>query len=59
MAPLTSSELAAETGLAERYLREWLSAQAAYNCIAYDPLEGDRVRLRSGGCGEKCKELKL
>ena len=36
--PLTSSELAAETGLKERYLREWLSAQAASNYITFEPM---------------------
>ena len=35
--PLTSEELAAKTGLNERYLREWLSAQAAGNLLEYDP----------------------
>ncbi len=33
---LTSSELAEKTGLYERYLREWLSAQAASNYISYN-----------------------
>jgi len=35
--PMTSAELADRTGLAERYLREWLSAQAASNYLSYDP----------------------
>lgn len=35
--PLSSGELAAKTGLHERYLREWLSAQAASNYITYHP----------------------
>src|SRR5690348_14907228 len=35
--PLTSGELAARTGLKERYLREWLSAQAASNYITFEP----------------------
>src|SRR4051812_5178423 len=35
--PLTSSELAAKTGFKERYLREWLSAQAASNYITFEP----------------------
>lgn len=35
--PMTSAELAAKTGLAERYLREWLSAQAASNYLSYNP----------------------
>lgn len=35
--PMTSKELADATGLAERYLREWLSAQAAADILTYDP----------------------
>ncbi|HVA80640.1 MAG TPA: methyltransferase domain-containing protein [Candidatus Binataceae bacterium] len=35
--PVTSDELAAKTGLSERYLREWLNAMAAAQYIAYDP----------------------
>ena len=35
--PMTSADLASKTGLAERYLREWLSAQAASNYLSYDP----------------------
>ena len=35
--PLSSGELAARTGLKERYLREWLSAQAASNYITFEP----------------------
>ncbi len=38
--PLTSSELAQVTGLDERYLREWLSAQAASNYVSYDAQSG-------------------
>ena len=34
--PLTPAELAARTGTAERYVREWLSAQAARGYLAYD-----------------------
>ncbi len=37
---MNSRELAEMTGLAERYLREWLSAQAASNYLAYDPETG-------------------
>ncbi len=33
---LTSAELAARTGTAERYVREWLSAQAARGYVSYD-----------------------
>jgi 2-polyprenyl-3-methyl-5-hydroxy-6-metoxy-1,4-benzoquinol methylase len=34
--PLTSSELAQRTGTAERYVREWLNAQAASGWVDYD-----------------------
>ncbi len=34
--PVTSAELAAKTGLNERYLREWLSAMTAATYIDYD-----------------------
>ena len=34
--PATSSELAARTGADERYLREWLSSQAAGGYVTYD-----------------------
>ncbi|HLX46567.1 MAG TPA: class I SAM-dependent methyltransferase [Bryobacteraceae bacterium] len=35
--PMTSEQLASKTGMNERYLREWLSAQAAGNLVDYDP----------------------
>jgi SAM-dependent methyltransferase len=38
--PQTSEALAQRTGLAERYLREWLAAQAAAGYIGYDPASG-------------------
>jgi len=34
--PLTAAELAKKTGTHERYVREWLAAQAASGFIAYD-----------------------
>lgn len=34
---MTVSELAAEAGVNERYLREWLSHQAASNYLSYEP----------------------
>lgn len=34
--PMTSSELAAATGTAERYVREWLCSQAAGGYVTYD-----------------------
>jgi SAM-dependent methyltransferase len=36
---LTSNELAARTGTAERYVREWLNAQAAGGLVTYHPGE--------------------
>ena len=34
--PVTAAELAGKTGLKERYVREWLSAQAAAEYVDYD-----------------------
>src|SRR5271155_2220286 len=36
--PMSSSELAAKTGTDERYLREWLSSQAAGGYVTYDEM---------------------
>jgi SAM-dependent methyltransferase len=38
--PATSADLAARAGIAERYAREWLSAQAASGYVDYDPVTG-------------------
>jgi 2-polyprenyl-3-methyl-5-hydroxy-6-metoxy-1,4-benzoquinol methylase len=38
--PQTSTGLAKKTGTAERYVREWLSAQAAGGYVTYDPGAG-------------------
>lgn len=38
--PITSDELAEQTGTAERYVREWLNAQAAGDFVDYDPGSG-------------------
>ncbi len=35
--PVTAAELAARTATHERYVREWLNAQAAGGFVAYDP----------------------
>ena len=35
--PLSAAELAERTGTAERYVREWLNAQAAGGFVEYDP----------------------
>lgn len=37
---MTSTELAARTGTDERYVREWLNAQAAGGYVQYDPSGG-------------------
>jgi SAM-dependent methyltransferase len=38
--PLTSTELAKRTGTHERYVREWLNAQAASHYVTYDAQTG-------------------
>ena len=38
--PLSPAELAERTGTAERYVREWLNAQAAGGYVVYDPDSG-------------------
>ena len=38
--PLTPDELAGRTGTAERYVREWLNAQAAGDFVNYEPETG-------------------
>ena len=43
-APANAAELAARTGTAERYVQEWLDAQASGGYVAYDPADG-RYRL--------------
>jgi hypothetical protein len=42
--PVTAGELAERTGTDERYMQEWLSAQAASGYVKYDPAS-DRFRL--------------
>jgi ubiquinone/menaquinone biosynthesis C-methylase UbiE len=37
---LSPGEVAARTGTAERYVREWLNAQAAGGYVEYDPVSG-------------------
>src|SRR5947209_14787946 len=37
---LTPVELARRTGASERYMREWLNAQAAGGFVEYDPIGG-------------------
>ncbi|MBY5324774.1 class I SAM-dependent methyltransferase [Rhizobium leguminosarum] len=43
-APMSVQDLAKKTGIKERYLREWLSAQAAADYVAYDE-KTDRFSL--------------
>ena len=38
--PMTSAEVAAKTGTSERYVREWLAAQAAGGLVTYDAANG-------------------
>src|SRR5258708_4328114 len=38
--PVTAAALAARTGTAERYVREWLGNQAAGGYVTYDPADG-------------------
>ena len=38
--PLSPAELATSTGTAERYVREWLNAQAAAGYVSYDTASG-------------------
>jgi SAM-dependent methyltransferase len=38
--PVTPAELAAKSGLNERYLREWLGAMTAAQYVTYDPATG-------------------
>ncbi len=38
--PLSPADLAGRTGTAERYVREWLNAQAAGDFVSYDPDSG-------------------
>src|SRR2546423_5989345 len=45
--PQTPAELAKRTGTAERYVREWLSAQAAGGDVTYDSSNW-KVHLREG-----------
>jgi len=40
LGPATPAELAARTGTLERYIREWLSANAAGGYVEYDPTSG-------------------
>src|SRR6202043_3555277 len=38
--PMTSAELAKKSGTTERYVREWLAAQAAGGFVTYDAASG-------------------
>ena len=43
--PLSPAEVAERTGTAERYVREWLNAQAAGGYVEYDPDSGRYILL--------------
>ena len=50
---VTSTELAARTGTVERYVREWLAAQAAAGYVDYDASDGPlppAARARHRAC---------
>ena len=49
--PLTSEELAERTGTTERYVREWLAAQAAGGYVDLRP--GDRPLHAAAGAGDR------
>ena len=46
--PLTPAELARRSGTAERYVQEWLNAQAAGGFVTYDPETGRTSASRTG-----------
>ena len=48
---LTPVELAARTGVSERYVREWLNAQAAGGYVEYDPAAGTLHAAAGAGDG--------
>ena len=49
--PISPGELAMRTGTAERYVREWLAAQAAGGYVTYDPATRGGVAARRRGAG--------
>ena len=51
--PLTPAELAERTGTAERYVREWLNAQAAGGYVEYDPRRPLHAPARAGGRADR------
>ena len=51
--PATAAELATRTGVAQRYLEEWLAAQAANGFITYDAATGVLQVDARGGDGPR------
>ena len=49
---LTPVELARRAGVAERYVREWLNAQAAGGYVTYDPAAGSYALLARATTGK-------
>ena len=52
--PLTPTELTGRTGTAERYVREWLNAQAAGGYVDYDPDFGRYTLPPTGARADRC-----
>ena len=52
--PTTIEQLAATTGLQERYLQEWASAMAASGFVDYEPEQSD-LRLAASEGGGSCR----
>src|SRR5439155_1503745 len=59
--PLASAELAKRTGCAERYVREWLAAQAAGGYVTYDAAAKieSGARVADVGCGHGASTILL
>lgn len=49
---ITPAELAARTGTAERYIREWLNANAAGNYVTYHAATTGRCKNSVRGLGQ-------
>jgi hypothetical protein len=47
-APVTAAQLAQRTGAAERYIREWLNANAAGKFVEYEPSQEAATSTSSG-----------
>ena len=52
---MTAAELGAAVGAIERYVREWLSNQAASNYLDLRPRHAEVLALRRAGHGVRCR----